>query len=307
LVKFKYFYQGPFIVNKNQLHTLLGEYSTSSLPQAEAIAVLRHQYPYSQVFHVLAARTAKDHNFANQQALLQLAAVYSTDRSVLKEIMTSPSLQVPTEETPDHATHTDTTGIDYAVEIIHDMERLHELKDKFEKMFMNSEPEALTNTPPQAPENAEEAEFSETERKRSKRQRLIALAKELIPEEQREDSKKTVRRDSEHNPIIEEIRATKKKIQPANEKTKEQIELIEHYINTKPSRTPPKAKEEANLDLASTLKSGEFGENIVSETLAEILVKQGKKEKAIEVYKKLIWKFPQKKAYFAAQIEDLRK
>ncbi len=96
-------------------------------------------------------------------------------------------------------------------------------------------------------------------------------------------------------------------MQPANEKTKEQIELIEHYINTQPSRTTPKVKEETNLDLASTLKSGEFGENIVSETLAEILVRQGKKEKAIEVYKKLIWKFPQKKAYFAAQIEDLRK
>ena len=50
-----------------------------------------------------------------------------------------------------------------------------------------------------------------------------------------------------------------------------------------------------------------FGDNIVSETLVEILLKQGKKDKAIEVLKKLIWKFPQKKAYFAAQIEDLKK
>jgi TolA-binding protein len=41
--------------------------------------------------------------------------------------------------------------------------------------------------------------------------------------------------------------------------------------------------------------------------LAQILTRQGKKDKAIEVYKKLIWKFPQKKAYFAAQIEDLKK
>ena len=37
------------------------------------------------------------------------------------------------------------------------------------------------------------------------------------------------------------------------------------------------------------------------------IIKQGKKDKAIEVLKKLIWKFPQKKAYFAAQIEDLKK
>ena len=57
-------------------------------------------------------------------------------------------------------------------------------------------------------------------------------------------------------------------------------------------------------DLAE--KSLLYGDNIVSETLVEILLKQGKKDKAIEVLKKLIWKFPQKKAYFAAQIEDLK-
>jgi hypothetical protein len=54
-------------------------------------------------------------------------------------------------------------------------------------------------------------------------------------------------------------------------------------------------------------KSLIYNENIISETLALILIKQGKKEKAIEVLKKLIWKFPQKKTYFAAQIEDLKK
>jgi len=43
----------------------------------------------------------------------------------------------------------------------------------------------------------------------------------------------------------------------------------------------------------------------VSENLAQILLSQGKKQKAIEIYKKLIWKFPQKKAYFAARIEEL--
>jgi ABC-type Zn uptake system ZnuABC Zn-binding protein ZnuA len=37
------------------------------------------------------------------------------------------------------------------------------------------------------------------------------------------------------------------------------------------------------------------------------MIKQGKHEKAIDIYKKLIWKFPQKKAYFATQIEELKK
>jgi hypothetical protein len=56
-----------------------------------------------------------------------------------------------------------------------------------------------------------------------------------------------------------------------------------------------------------TEKNNGYNENIISETLAHILIKQGKKEKAIDILKKLIWKFPQKKAYFAAQIEELKK
>ena len=69
-------------------------------------------------------------------------------------------------------------------------------------------------------------------------------------------------------------------------------------------KTKPTSTQEGDL---STIKTGEFGDNIVSETLVELLLKQGKKDKAIEVLKKLIWKFPQKKAYFAAQIEELKK
>ena len=83
--------------------------------------------------------------------------------------------------------------------------------------------------------------------------------------------------------------------------------IIENFIKTQPSITKNKlaAPPPPTTDLAEN--SLLYGDNIVSETLVEILLKQGKKEKAIEVLKKLIWKFPQKKAYFAAQIEELKK
>lgn len=45
--------------------------------------------------------------------------------------------------------------------------------------------------------------------------------------------------------------------------------------------------------------------NIVTETMAEVWVKQGNHQKALEVYNKLILLNPSKKAYFAAKIENL--
>lgn len=45
--------------------------------------------------------------------------------------------------------------------------------------------------------------------------------------------------------------------------------------------------------------------SIISESLAEILAKQGKKDKAIEMYKKLSLRNPEKSSYFASLIKDL--
>ena len=48
-------------------------------------------------------------------------------------------------------------------------------------------------------------------------------------------------------------------------------------------------------------------EDLVSESLAEIMIKQGKFDKAIEMYRKLSLRNPQKNAYFAGKIEKLIK
>ena len=56
-------------------------------------------------------------------------------------------------------------------------------------------------------------------------------------------------------------------------------------------------------DLAE--KSALLNSKVISESLAKIMVKQGKIEKAIEIYQELINKHPDKKTYFAEKIDAL--
>ncbi|MBD1393991.1 hypothetical protein [Mucilaginibacter glaciei] len=81
--------------------------------------------------------------------------------------------------------------------------------------------------------------------------------------------------------------------------------IIERFINTEPQIRPPAANRLDNENKAK--KSSEDQDALVTETLARIYNDQMLYHKAIATYKKLILKFPEKKLYFAAQIEQLEK
>ena len=65
-----------------------------------------------------------------------------------------------------------------------------------------------------------------------------------------------------------------------------------------------KKKKKAKKDKAKLKHELEQAE-IISETLAELMAKQGYTEKAIEMYTRLSLLFPEKNSYFASKIEDL--
>ena len=87
-----------------------------------------------------------------------------------------------------------------------------------------------------------------------------------------------------------------------------QFDLIESFIRNEPSISRISARgkiSESNEQEDLTKRNRTVGGGLVTESFAKILEKQGKIDKAREMYKKLMVKNPEKKAYFAAKISEL--
>jgi hypothetical protein len=310
-------------VDKNLVVKLLRDCAALTADEASEVIKLKAQFPYSQALHILSAKLSKDYNLPEHVQELQRAAVYASDRSVLKDIMSgdissqdAPSFETGTQnkQSPSSA-NIDQQKIaeiidstDVADTVMNDLHKLSELKHNFEMLFADR---STVSLPVSSVSETSTAETKDSGK--SKKERIIELAKSVnTPESDGvQDAIPPVtrrkKRDHAGDELIEEIKTSKEELEPENEKQKEQIELIEHFIKKQPSIPNQRERAQSALPDLNTIKSGEFGDNIVSETLVEILLKQGKKERAIEVLKKLIWKYPQKKAYFASQIEELKK
>lgn len=82
------------------------------------------------------------------------------------------------------------------------------------------------------------------------------------------------------------------------------LELIDKFIeNESDLAIKPVMVEGKSVDISKSSVSDES--EIVSETLAQIYLKQGNKQKAIRIYQKLMLKFPEKSSYFESLLRNL--
>ncbi len=68
----------------------------------------------------------------------------------------------------------------------------------------------------------------------------------------------------------------------------------------------PLQSEQADLTIQKLAEASNLGGEVETEAMAEVLIQQGKKQKALNVYKKLSLLDPSKSAYFAAKIDQLK-
>lgn len=81
--------------------------------------------------------------------------------------------------------------------------------------------------------------------------------------------------------------------------------LVEQFIKDEPRLNVKKSGFYNPVNMAK--KSVQESDEFITETLARIYAKQGNHFKAIRAYQKLSLKFPEKTAYFAALIEELKR
>ena len=104
----------------------------------------------------------------------------------------------------------------------------------------------------------------------------------------------------EENSFVEWLKLSNLKPIDRNNET----ETIDKFISEKPKLKVEVNENESNNDKADNL-SNQAG--YMTETLAKLYLNQKNYEKAIQSYKILILKFPEKNSYFADQIKKIKK
>lgn len=93
------------------------------------------------------------------------------------------------------------------------------------------------------------------------------------------------------------------------QKRQQEMAIIDSFIENEARIRPIRASlnDLSNIEPEDLAKKRNlnFKESVVSEGMAKVMVRQGKIERAIEIYQQLMLKKPEKKTYFAEKIKDL--
>jgi len=95
----------------------------------------------------------------------------------------------------------------------------------------------------------------------------------------------------------------------ANDHLVKQVKSFTAWLKSMKKLHPgqlPEQNEVIEKIIQASSESSNKDANVLTEAMAEVLIKQGKREKALEMYQKLSLINPSKSAYFAAKIENLK-
>ena len=304
-------------MNTKTYTNLLANPSTINKENLGDLAMVIEKYPYFQSARALQLKGLKNENSFLYNDALKLTAAYTTDRDILFEYITSETfaqnqisemILQQSDAVRDMEVVSESISEQVALEI--DQQLKTEMKkaeailnpDLFERKIesvvqiigedtLTSEENKEEITPPEA---AKETEI------------------DLKIDAPLEFTKKDTHTFGEWlkltqaNPIVREeptIKLEEKPIDRSQEEKNRKFELIEKFIQDRPKLSPSEITSK-NKNLAKPYIQSP--DTHMTETLAKVYLQQKNYKKAIQAYKILILKNPEKSGFFADQIRAIQ-
>jgi hypothetical protein len=283
------------------------------------------KYPYCQTFHLLNAKAQHNTNEIMFDATLRQTAAYAANRKVLYYLIHQHNATVSTipaivELAPEIETEVE-TAITMQDEIIADLVQETTIvlpENILDPVFAEDKNTELQNEPTEIIQ-AEEGVFSFTQwlqKKSGKTPPVVAATNPVTKTNIRLDTSEEIKsliQDEIGELILGNVfsegyfasdAALAKKPIVGNQK---EVALIESFIHSGHPKVIKVNRDEKVVNLENKARKSAIDTLIpVSETLAAIYVKQKLFNKGIEAYEKLSLKYPEKKAYFASLIEEIK-
>ena len=275
----------------------------STLTVKEFIEIIRHpytinddqvyeldeivkEYPYFQAARVLQLKILHSEGNYKYNKALKLAAVHVTDRSVLFDFINSKTI------IPDFSA------------LRRDFERIRKARER-------KEAEEAENTPPKVSYIDHEPRSYRPDLPNKSIFEEPIFPEDLVNHQEladvfiaKEPEEKTKTDADNISQWLENISEEHNEVAYKNDKVAEKFKLIDKFLESNP-KIEASRDYVSNVNLADEVKPDP--KQLMTETLAQVYVNQRKFKQAIQAYEILILKNPKKSAYFAAQIENIKK
>jgi len=266
--------------------------------QTREIEKVIAEAPYFQAARAIRLKGLKEHQEFSYNSALKTTAAYTTDRSILFDFITSPEFnqnQIAKQIREQDEKLKQITV--YEAEEVHGKRSLD--IDEAIKMKQSESERVMDPALFERPIKTGLREDKPEERNESSEEKL-GIGKPLEFDGKESHSFSEWLKLTKAKPIDREV---EKEEPETKEGRLRKFELIEEFISKNPKIKPGKIANKANLAEDSITAP----ESLMTETLAKVYLEQKNYKKAIQAYKILILKNPEKSGFFADQIRAIEK
>src|SRR5690606_36231942 len=293
-------------MNLSDFSNLLRKPENLSQENVEALQKVIDTFPYFQSARAVYLKALKQEGSYKYNGALKQTAAYTTDRSILFEFITSKEFKQHTVAKK-IATHIANEQL-YPIEVIAEELIIRDNKTAFDFNQVDAkavmDPELFQPKP--TPEHLEEQEPQDQSEEKSPNETLeLGKPLEFNATEPR-SFVEWLQLSADPKPIVRKKAASappEKKIQQSA--IEQKLKLINRFIENNPKIPPVGNTTQNKGNLAKTVIVEKS--ELMTETLARVYLEQKKYKKAIQAYKILSLKYPEKSGFFADQIKAVTK